>query len=1015
MLKKKYLILIFLLFSVFSTLSSEGVLARPRKIYVIQTEHFDILFPKDSAAAANLLAENADALYEKAKFKVDYKYDVRIPVVLSPDSDKLFVSYTAHPYNRILIFDGVPEAASVGKGETLLNLFYRELTVCMISSIRSPIHQYISTIVGDSSYRPVSALNLPFSFIEGRADLEQNDKLNLQRLIQAKIEKKFPSLIQASVAYDVYPGNDLIIAANSAFSAYLIQSYGYEKYALLWEECGTVHPFLMDGIFYKVYGTSVAKLWKEFELSIPLPEDYEEILLLEKSVTKVFENDTEGLYEQIIASNYGIVWYDAIRHEVDILDRNNKTIPRQLLFLANDINRITLSPDGRYLVISYIQIKTEDAFKREAVWIYDLKEREFVDDFDFSLREGSIILKDNANAIAGINVQNKIAKLQVWDWPEDPDDTQIIYEKTFERNLVPSSILYAGNNKISYLLSSDENQWLCFLDIVTNEEARFQLFTSDSEQIHVSRIYPVKSENHTYIFEYEINNSFSRIGYILMNENYYPEKILLQKTDIPGGIYYPAFENDNLYFISKKYSHNEFCYIPYAELKCVEAEIYEVESFEENPVLLPEINFDTERLNEYELSRYMPFKYMIPVSILPFLPIRNITIEKGAEKWPGLGLSMNTHSDPFMNNKITLSAGWNFLNMEFTKIFNGSDRLIKEMIHKDSVTEKDKSFAAYVENTSTPVDIKAGAIFKYNLLGEYDFKAVAGTNWQIPLGMNFSNLHFDIESIYSASTDYYDPDYVHINESLENWPSFNDAYQLAEFSLSAEYSNIHQYGYSPYEKRGLSFGARIYSLWDLYEYDLLNKKRDLVLKELEEKGEQSELTKAQIDEMYNENLLQISQLAAGAFARIEIPRLTPLHMKNGWVLSVPATITAEFLNSTGTALEANAEALLIGKEIHYGSSLLKLYFGRIGLKSGYNFRLNYDTAEVARPDVRRRETIGTVLNNVSLDDNVYLILNMDLSSPLGALSSNIFSTNFKFSYYPRTTALVFNFSITASF
>ena len=83
-------------------------MSRPRKVYVVQTKYFDILFPQESKVTADFLVNHADDLFEKAKQSCGLKNDFRMPVVISPDSDTLSVTYTPSPYNRIVIFDSVP-------------------------------------------------------------------------------------------------------------------------------------------------------------------------------------------------------------------------------------------------------------------------------------------------------------------------------------------------------------------------------------------------------------------------------------------------------------------------------------------------------------------------------------------------------------------------------------------------------------------------------------------------------------------------------------------------------------------------------------------------------------------------------------------------------------------------------------------------------------------------------------------------------------------------------------------
>ncbi len=1006
---------------VLAELSAEGVLSHPRKVYVITTQHFDILFPKECARTAKLFADNADSLYESAKIQIGSKYDFRIPIVISPDSDTLSIRYTASPYNRFVIMDGIPTSEQFCSDDTKLNLFYGQLCMAMASSIRTPFQQFLADVITGSNYQPVALLNLPFSFIESRSRLVQNDYDALTILVQAKIEDKFPSYYQASVTYDIYPGNDLIIAACTAFSAYLIQAYGYEKYSEIWNESGTIHPFLMAGIFYKIYGKTIQSLWKEFEDSIPLPENLEYMQERNEITQKIFAEDTEGLYSNVLITDYGIVWYDAMRHEVDIYDKNSKSKIRRLLFLADDVEKMTLSPDGRYVAVTYTQIKTGVTFKKKVAWIYDLKEREFLDSQEYCLRDAAIIRRNNENLVAGIALNDEFPKIQVWNFTEDIEDEKPIYERKFSLNELPYSLIYAGDDNLAFLLKVQNNQYLVKLNLSTGYEQRWKL--SQNNNIKINELYLCKTESegiqkNIYAFEFKNTDGFglSRMGYITLDDDYNPEKIYFQQFDLSGGAYYPQFVNDKVYFVSKKLNHNELCILPVSELNFEEGKILQSKTASlEKGYEPPEIFFDKKNLDEYKLSRYFPLKYLYPFDLSPFLPIKNISIDEGASKWPGLGATIGTHSDPFINNNILVSAGWNFFDMSLTKIFNGSQRIFKEEMLDENAENKSKSFAAFMENTSTPVDIKVGALLKYNFDGEYDFLGIAGTSWQVPVGMNFSNLSFGIQSEYEASTDYYDPDYVGVYKSLNNWPSFEDAYSLFRFSLSAGYGNIHQYGQSPYEKRGIRFGARLYSIWDLYEIKLLEKTRKELLEGTASLNENEKLTEAQVNEFYQENMLNISQLNLGMYVDISIPRLTPLHIKNGWVLSVPAKVSLELFNTTGVALDTKAEILLIGKEIHNGFPFLQLYFSRFGIYAGYDLKLNYDTTKVGRPDLRKRENYGKVLTETTLDDNIFVTINLDLSSPIGFLSSKVIGTVFKISYYPRTNATVLNFNVVANF
>ena len=374
-------------------------MGRPRHISLLKTEHFDIIFPTESESVntAKLISDNADRLYEKAKSTLEGSADLRIPVIISPASDKLSVEYTCSPYNRIVIFDGVPEENQQCFQNSILGLFYHEIYLALSQTIMGKVNQFIYKTVGGDGYQPISLFYLPLSFVEGRAFLaegldlvsvdedesdsagknqaenensdeqnqneqnssEQNlagenpveldyegqnyygrfsDREFLEILSLAKYENNFPNWVQAGSIRDIYPGRKINDAAGAAFAAFLMQKYGVDKYVELWNKCGEINFRLTAGIFKSVYNISLNDLWKEFEDSVPLPKDLEKIKEMEKNTKVLFPNSTENLITDLIISDYGLVWYDGIRHEVDILDWNSKLFMRQLLFMASDVN-----------------------------------------------------------------------------------------------------------------------------------------------------------------------------------------------------------------------------------------------------------------------------------------------------------------------------------------------------------------------------------------------------------------------------------------------------------------------------------------------------------------------------------------------------------------------------------------------------------------------------------------------------------------------------------------------------
>ena len=103
---------------------------------------------------------------------------------------------------------------------------------------------------------------MPATFANGAATQSYNQifgdkdayKKNLELLIFAKQNNKFPSWVDVSGAKDFYTQEDLELCATSAFSAYIMQRWGWNKFLEYWNECGKIHFFkLMPQIFEKVY------------------------------------------------------------------------------------------------------------------------------------------------------------------------------------------------------------------------------------------------------------------------------------------------------------------------------------------------------------------------------------------------------------------------------------------------------------------------------------------------------------------------------------------------------------------------------------------------------------------------------------------------------------------------------------------------------------------------------------------------------------------------------------------
>lgn len=996
---------------------------------VVQTQYFDVIFCDESLHTANLVIHNADFLYEQAYETVKPNKKIRMPIIISPDSDELLITYSPNPYNRIVIFEGVPTIENALFENTVLSLLFQEIAKAVQYSVSSKFTQVIKKIIPTDMFQPVPFINLPFSFAEGFSLVEGsndgqgllNDKFTLQQLVLAKSQNKFPNWSQIAVKKKSKTANDFSSCVGAAFIAFLQQRWGMEKFLEFWNECGKLHLYFTEGIFFKVYNVSLSSAWDDFYESIPLPKDFELMEELEKNSSKVMHNDTEGSIKNILSTPYGIVWYDDIRHEVDILDPSEDIKIRQLLFLASDVNRISVSPDGRFLVVSYTQIKNRSQFKSDVSWIYDIKERAFLKE-SYDLREGTIVqLKNGLHVIAGINVKNNVPSIEVHTIPslykklkidealsnyeliEDYDDskTQLLYERTFDYDTIPSCPVFVENDLLFCVIHQSLEDYILTVELSSEKESVFQLYDENSKLLKIRELHNLlddgKSKKYSFAFIPNDEIGFTRLGFFQIDENNLPSKVYLQTTDIFGGVNYPVLYNDELYYSANKIEYNELKKIPFEVFEFTEGKV------QESSVQLHYFASETWGYGNYQY--YNPLKYWFQGLFIPMLPVRQISMSDGPKMWPGLGLTYITNTDPLLNTDMIFSAAFGFANIDFEYFTNPNSDTLKKMIEGMDDFSKNWAFSFFVENTSTPVDISLGSIFTFDpSLGTYNGELLLTTAWQIPLGMTFRKLNMDLQSKLVASTDYFDKNKIEEFPNLSNWPKIEDSYKTFLLQSTVTYSNVHQYGVSSFEKRGLTFSTSLSALWDL----------DKTLKLLEENKQQNELKNDLTNQAINSFsnfIYTVEQFTFGFSLGIEIPRLTPLNMYQGLVLSVPATLSLDVFKEIGTALKFSSEILLFGMEINQGVPILNLFFSRVGLKFGYTGSFLYDTQKTALPNMFDIESFRKNFTESIYADYISFSLDLDFVPIIGRLTETMFNTHFDFHIYLHQQLFKFQFTI----
>jgi hypothetical protein len=264
--------------------SAQSALFKPFTSFrVIQTDHFDIIFPKESESSARLLASYADSVYNHVSSLLGIEVRGRIPVTFSPHTD-MFNGYYSAFFNHIVLYDTPLDVEWTAFKNNLENLFLHELTHAVSLNSKSSADKILHRIFGNwvlptyltAPQFMVEGVTVSFESHDGSG--RANDPRVKQYLRQAVYEEKFLTPFQASGVYDrpIRP-NGYWYEYGGLFSLWLQQTYGMKKYAQLWQEMGKDTPFSFfvyrSGyyrIFKKIYGIDFLDAWNKFSASFAL-------------------------------------------------------------------------------------------------------------------------------------------------------------------------------------------------------------------------------------------------------------------------------------------------------------------------------------------------------------------------------------------------------------------------------------------------------------------------------------------------------------------------------------------------------------------------------------------------------------------------------------------------------------------------------------------------------------------------------------------------------------------------
>lgn len=960
-----YIFSIFFLFtSVFC--SYAGVHNQPHKIYVLKTVYFDFIFPKQDSQLVFDLSSKADALYEKACEEMNFSKKFRMPVVVSPDNSELSVSYSPSPYNRIIIYDTLASADYFYDPTSIEKLFYTQILKAVVSSIRSRNWEIAHIFIGIDALQPSHLFNVPPAFIEGAVDaLSENsfltDNSDLQLIYMAKLDGCFPNYFQISGVSNCHIYSELEKACCKAFSAYMIQRWGIDKYQEYWQACGKINFFcLMPGIFNRVYGLSLKNAWKNFEESIQWPVDLLPAKIMEGETKSLISSDNTASFISPVKSLIGVVWFDSINNEVCVLnDKNKKTV----LFSAYDVYRLALSEDRRYLAVSYDIKRSHPNLKKSQTRVYDLVKKTFIG-ATYAVRDACVIsLPYRKKALAGIAYENDCAVIKMY-LLNDELIKDVLYSRKFPYGTVPSLITSPARNCITCVVSDASGQHLLQIKLPDGDETVYNLpFTVLSMQASPSLI------AFSYISEGEY--SFAKLGCMTTDSKGNLESIKIVSQDIIGGfndVY--AIGSDVIFSLRrayysqlKKLNRTTLSFEECAVVKDNAIPFYEKDIANVEKRLIDKDGKLVTRhfLNEYELSSYSSFPYMFQKTIFPMLPIASIDLDD-YQMSIGLGATYFTQTDALGNSSAIFSYGKDLAN---------PDNDYKNLVNENTVS-------VIFNNSTLPISLTAAGLWQFGYNGEYKLKFLGGGKWLFPLGFSFRKITLSLQDIWLSSTTHEDK-YSGEEITLDGWTSPLDAFIDNQILLGFQYSSYRQHGLTAFEQLGVEFGLSL-----IYETDYAQEQN------------------AEDESIYKSTVIsgdKYAKLTFTADAGIKVPRLIPLQNHYPFILDLPTEAYISLYGKNGTAWNYHIESLLLGWESQFGIPFANLYMHRAGLSLGYDSTLEYDTLLIPSPDLSNLKEFISVIKTSKMVDFVYLSFTATLSPVIGVSSDIQVSADFQFRYH----------------
>lgn len=902
---KKVLWAIVVLFAALNPLSAK------EKVFHAETRYFDIIFDEKSKSSAEEIFNCADDLLLELCSQYKVEPDFRIPVVVTSKTENFNAYFTNFNYNHIVVYDTVPDEDFIEFSNNTKSVFLHELTHLVSTNARNGFWRTAGKYFGDT-YNPGFYLVMPSFFKEGATVNQEsqtgqgrlNDGFFLHNIKQAKISGKFPGYTDSFGARTIYPSGTSAYLFGGAFTEYIIEKYGMDKYAEFWHAGTNGRKLTSTAVFKKVYGVSMKKEWKNFYDSIDTSDIEKNPENIEGIKKSGFNNKSLHRYSVLGIKNNESVILDETTCQVFIGGKK--------LWTKTALNYASLSQNGKYIVTTIIDTNHfDEKIKAE---IYDIENNKWIDPNLPGTKLLTVFENNGKEFIACINSVSQKCILEIRSFDKN---FSLVSSFEFPENQMPYGLTADGSGNIYFILKNSFDFYLCRAKFNLNESAgsrekqiQIQSFSLGNMKPRFLSVYTDKDKT-TATFSYTESKCFPRLAMAELSEN--EIKLFKLEKDFSGGIYSPvlnpASDKKEIIYSAKFYDE---CALYSLDLNSFEKEISvlqikETEIPDDKNLKTPAKENVAFNYSEYKKLFYTG-KTIVPISVLKsyyispsvYFDDEKDCLGNGSSYLPGFTI---TKSNPQDTKFMALTAGFNSSKnaggaglIFMGKSSGGNFRFTNTV---NSIFDKD-GFMQANNSLETSIKFATGNISKV-IFSESNF-----------LLYGKDDMKNKTRNKYFLS-----------DEQLEK------NYFYCKNILSASYSTIHKTGERSHELSGFKFGMNLKNVYATTDA----KKEDSIFYAMRH---------------YKNDRLSFSQVYPDL--EISIPKIIPIDCKGPFTYNLPVKAYGSLFQFNDTFATLAAESVLFSWEVQRGMGSVPLYVSTLSLNA--NYQDSYETGLNRNMEIR---------------------------------------------------------------